>query len=1162
MPVSSPRPRPSRLALAAACALTLVLASSAVDSARRALVADEPLRVAPFSADVTPPVGSPIAYTLAERIDDPLAARGVVLLSDEAPVVLCAVDWIGIANGGYDEWRRELADAAGTTPDRVAIHTLHQHDAPRSDFATEALLEKRGIGGKVIDVAFTRDAMARVSEAIRTALRSPRRATHVGTSLARVDKVASNRRLLDADGKVRIMRFSSSKNPAAIAAPEGVIDPFVRLVSFWDGERPIASLTYYATHPQSYYRQGGVSADFVGLARAQRDREKPDVLHVHFTGAGGNVAAGKYNDGSHAVRPVLAARLAEGMRAAWKRIEKVPVSASDVDWRVRKVALPLKESADEARLLEGLDGTNNEVFDRFVAARELVYIRRVRSGHLFDIACLRVGDVRILHTPGELFVEYQIAAQQLRPDGHVCLAAYGDYGPGYIGTEIAYGQGGYETQPSASMSSPRVEGVLLEAFRELLDVAPRPVDAPAPILADHRVEKSAQEYRDTPYLWLGDVSLRAEIDVPARSGHAIEILWGGKDDVREARIVINGHAQTVRAGGHDGFRWVRVPVPKEAGGPRYDIRLVRAYATPAFLSALRLVEAQVTPSAVITAARAREEPIPAPAAIALTTGPSTMPAAFPERTAVWDGGPPPIPDDTPPDRRPIEAAFRAAECNGRRANEQFFRCRRFVDGWLAHSDETTGLIPRNLGRDRDIWNGKDSAADNYPFMVLTAALTDRPLFEGRMLDMLRTETKLTSRVDRLPDTWSFSRQAFRDAEPNLGRLIFNGSEYVKDGLLPLTEWLGPSPWSQRMFGIVDDIWKHAAVDTPYGKIPSTNVEVNGELLQALSRLYWMAGEKHYLEYAERLGDYYLLGDQHPTRDFKSLRLSDHGCEIVSGLCELYATVSVADPPKRAAYRESIHAMCDRILEVGRNEHGMLYTTIDPQTGKHSSGFCDTWGYNYNGLYTVYLVDGTEAYRDAVRHALGNLRDHLIEHHWGSADGYADSIEGAINLLNREPIASAEEWLDSEIRDMWRPQRPDGVVEGWHGDGNSARTAIMYALWKTQGLTIRPWREDVRFGAVRRDGKLYVSLIADEEAWTGRVLFDRPRHREWLRLPLDYPRINQFPEWFTVERDRTYRLRLVAPSSGASDQTGADLLNGISVHIGQGREFRFTVEAFD
>ena len=69
--------------------------------------------------------------------------------------------------------------------------------------------------------------------------------------------------------------------------------------------------------------------------------------------------------------------------------------------------------------------------------------------------------------PGELFVEYQLAAQQMRPDLFVTMAAYGDYGPGYIGTEIAYSQGGYETG-KVSRVAPEVEQVLLNGLKQLL----------------------------------------------------------------------------------------------------------------------------------------------------------------------------------------------------------------------------------------------------------------------------------------------------------------------------------------------------------------------------------------------------------------------------------------------------------------------------------------------------------------------------------------------------------------------------------------------------------------------------------------------------------------------------------------------------------------------
>ena len=56
----------------------------------------------------------------------------------------------------------------------------------------------------------------------------------------------------------------------------------------------------------------------------------------------------------------------------------------------------------------------------------------------------------------------------MRPDLWVAMASYGDYGPGYVGTAIAYDQGGYETSPAASNVAPEVEGVLREAMKKLL----------------------------------------------------------------------------------------------------------------------------------------------------------------------------------------------------------------------------------------------------------------------------------------------------------------------------------------------------------------------------------------------------------------------------------------------------------------------------------------------------------------------------------------------------------------------------------------------------------------------------------------------------------------------------------------------------------------------
>ncbi len=431
--------------------------------------AAEPLRLATFDVDATPPVGNVMAYDPVVRLDElTLRCRGIVLLGAGEPIVLCAVDWIGIANEANDAFRDALAQAAGTTRSRVAVHTLHQHDAPAFDLGAERNLKEANLPPGRWDSTFARSAMACAAEALRTSLTSAHPVTHVGWGTAKVLEVASNRRIPSPDGRIRAVRYTATKDPALRAEPEGVIDPDVNLVSFWSTNRPVAVLSYYACHPQSYYRMGIPSPDFPGIARFVRGQAVPEALHVHFNGAGGNVGAGKYNDGSRENRMALALRLADGMKRAWEATQKTPLSAADVNWRVERVALPPGQHLDEAKLRDELPKAKSVPF--LGPADVLAFLLRAKAGHQTEIPCLTLGDVRLLHLPGELFVEYQLSAKAMRPDLNVAMAAYGDYGPAYIGTARAYEEGGYETAPRSSNVAPEVEAVLMGAIKRLLEV--------------------------------------------------------------------------------------------------------------------------------------------------------------------------------------------------------------------------------------------------------------------------------------------------------------------------------------------------------------------------------------------------------------------------------------------------------------------------------------------------------------------------------------------------------------------------------------------------------------------------------------------------------------------------------------------------------------------
>ena len=199
------------------------------------------------------------------------------------------------------------------------------------------------------------------------------------------------------------------------------------------------------------------------MARARQT----DTFQVHFTGGAGNIGAGKYNDGSPAMRPVLAERMASAMARAKAAETAVPLEA--VRWRVEPVRLPLREGKGfaEDELMAALADTRLEPKQRANHARYLAYYRLARAGRRTELTALRIGPVTLLHMPGELFVEYQLAAAKERAGELVATAAYGDYGPMYIGTERAYAEGGYETS-AVSRVAPAVEDVLLTAVRKLL----------------------------------------------------------------------------------------------------------------------------------------------------------------------------------------------------------------------------------------------------------------------------------------------------------------------------------------------------------------------------------------------------------------------------------------------------------------------------------------------------------------------------------------------------------------------------------------------------------------------------------------------------------------------------------------------------------------------
>lgn len=497
----------------------------------------------------------------------------------------------------------------------------------------------------------------------------------------------------------------------------------------------------------------------------------------------------------------------------------------------------------------------------------------------------------------------------------------------------------------------------------------------------------------------------------------------------------------------------------------------------------------------------------------------------------------------------FEAASKSAEIAGYSLSK--------VHRWL-HEKALKQIEPETkLYKADGKWNYRDTAADCYPFLVWAAYVVDEEALNGPVREVLHAEIKLCNYLDRIPVPYDFAKKQ-KVEDISYDDMVFQASEYVKDGLIAIVEVTGKDEWFTRMKGIEEDLWKHARIDTPYGKIPSKNVEVNGEQLQALVRLYTMTGEEKFLTWAERLGDYYLS-----KGDFVPTRLRDHGCEIIGGLGLLLGVESRVNPQKAKKYAKSIKYMLDQILLRGLNADGIMINTISNEPGPHEGRLSDGWGYNYVGNLCYDMAVGKNVYRRQVRQTLRNLAKPMYKNYqWegSSIDGFADSIEGAIYLLNRVPVEEGFAWVDTEMaNNVARSKEPLETAKLWGTmklESNGVRTVIMHALMHTRGLIARPWRRDLKLGAEQRGGGLRIVLKAGKP-WKGKLIFDIPRHRLYMGFEKDWPRMNTLPEWFTVEPKEQYNVRDFTDGSSLK-RSGKELREGLEVEVKGGEDLLLLV----
>ena len=439
--------RTSRMVCNVSCLLLISIAAADC----RAIGAD--LTLANFRVDVTPPIGDGPCVGCMPKVsslEHPLELRGIVLRSGDDSYVIAAIDFCGICNTSDEVLRDAMAKAAGTTRERVALQSLHQHSAPILDVEAVKILHGEVSPELARHVQFTNEIAQRTAIAIQSSLSEMKTVTRVVGTKAIVEHVASNRRVPQPDGSIAV-RASVTREPDVRAAPEGLVDPWLRTVSFFGGDQTLVQLHYYATHPQTFYGDARVSWDCVGMARQQLENES-GVPQIYFTGCGGNITVGKYNDGTRAARDQLTSRMHDAMvRSSTAKpevaLDVANLKPTDVAWATAPIRFTVREDgAFNPGLLQSQLAPEQGFSTRLTAAMFSGFGQRLRDGYIAQASRLRIGELEILHLPGEPFVEFQLYAQeQAAQSSFICVAGYGECGVWYYGPDrIFTDRGGYE----------------------------------------------------------------------------------------------------------------------------------------------------------------------------------------------------------------------------------------------------------------------------------------------------------------------------------------------------------------------------------------------------------------------------------------------------------------------------------------------------------------------------------------------------------------------------------------------------------------------------------------------------------------------------------------------------------------------------------------------
>jgi len=402
------------------------------------------LRLGTATSDITPPLGVGIPGSFEARwaadIHDPLFAKAMVFEAGGQHAALVVCDVICLLEQDTKRAKRRAQELTDIPADNIMISATHTHYGP----ATVTIFNTER------DEDYCDWMAGQIADAVRRAQLSLRSVV-MGYSRVAIPEEVHNRRWYMKDGSV--VTNPGYLNPDRVR-PAGPTDPELSLLAFMTPQgQPASALMNYALHYVGGPYPNTITADYFGFATAALSGMLgTDFLAILANGVCGDInncnfdkPEPEYPDPFYQSRRVGNVVATEAFKA-WQQIDQwandIPVDVANEYPIFRRRQLSLEQKQQMTKLLSESPQPDNSQWVYANEHRRLAQEPTQRPAH---IQVLRLGDVAVVGLPGEMFVEIGLAIKRQSPFPCTMVVELANDWLGYIPTDQALDEGGYET---------------------------------------------------------------------------------------------------------------------------------------------------------------------------------------------------------------------------------------------------------------------------------------------------------------------------------------------------------------------------------------------------------------------------------------------------------------------------------------------------------------------------------------------------------------------------------------------------------------------------------------------------------------------------------------------------------------------------------------------